>query len=277
MKKILILGATGMLGHAVSNYFMNDKSFFTVVTSRNNVTGDYLHFDALTDPLDIIPTNFDYVINCIGVIKPYAESNLLKTIKINSVFPLELGAFCSYHGMNLIHITTDCVFSGLDGLYTESSPHDALDAYGKSKSLGECTSDAMVLRTSIIGMETNHFASLVSWAISKVGQPVDGYITHFWNGITTERYTQVCKQIIDNDLFEKGLFHIHAQDDVSKYELLHYINKKFDLNLSIKESYPSKIDRTLRSEKNLCAVLNIPTVEQMVFEMGGTLNNERLY
>ncbi len=267
MKKVLVLGSTGMLGHTVNNYFKHNCGFHTVATSRRPYENT-ICFDALTDPVDILPTDFDYVINCIGVIKPHVQSHLIETIKLNALFPLELGVYCKANDMKLIHVTTDCVYSGGKGHYVESDPHDAIDVYGKSKSLGECESDAMVLRTSIIGMEVSHFVSLISWALSQAGKTIDGYFTHHWNGITTERYAAICKQIIEEDLYEHGLFHIHAADDVSKYELLHYIDRKFNLNLKINKAYPGKIDRTLRSEKELCSLLNLPTVEEMVMEMG---------
>lgn len=267
MSRVLILGSTGMLGHAVNKHFGQNKNFEISTTSR--IPGDDILFDVLTDSVDALPKGFDYVINCIGVIKPYVQAHPLEAVKVNAVFPLELAKFCRDNNMRLIHITTDCVYSGAAGRYTESSPHDALDAYGKSKSLGECVTDAMVLRTSIIGTETNGFVSLVSWAQSQAGQTVEGYVTHLWNGVTAGRYAKVCEQIIQGGLYQKGLWHIYARNDVSKYQLLHYLDRAFNLNLTILEAYPEKIDRTLRSEKPLCAKLDIPTVEQMISEMRG--------
>ncbi len=268
MKKVLILGATGMLGNRVSSHFLKSQDFQTIVSSRTADGDNQIAFDVLSDPVSALPSGFDYVINCIGVIKPYIEKNPLNAIKINSVFPHELAAYCKEKDMRLIHITTDCVFSGRDGKYSESAMHDALDIYGKSKSLGEPPANAMLLRTSIIGLESNHFVSLISWAISQAGKTVSGFKTHFWNGITTDYYAKVCEKIILNDMYQEGLYHIHAKDDVDKFRLLHLFNEKFKLNLDIQEAYPEKVDRTMRSEKALCSELEIPTVAEMVNELG---------
>ncbi len=266
MKKILILGATGMLGNAVARYFLRGD-YDVTTTSRNPQSSNELRFDALNDSADSLPIGYDYVINCIGVIKPYAEADIAATVKVNAIFPHELSRHCEKHGMRLIHITTDCVYSGNRGLYSESSLHDALDVYGKSKSLGEPCANAMVLRTSIIGLETNHFASLISWAFSQKGKTIDGYTTHHWNGITTQQYAKVCEQIITQNLYQTGLHHIFAQDDVTKHELLYLLNKRFNLNLTINHAAPNAIDRRLRTEKKLNATLQIPTIKQMLDEM----------
>lgn len=265
-KRILVLGATGMLGNAVFNHFSKNNDFITTPTYRtqlNNLTNGF-YFNALNNSIEAIPKNFDYIINCIGIITPYINNNPIESIKINSLFPLELADYCHNNNIKLIHITTDCVYSGNDGKYVETDPHDALDFYGKSKSLGECTSNAMVLRTSIVGQEIHNYASLLSWAKSQSGGKIDGYSSHLWNGITTNWYARVCETIIYKDLYENGLFHIFSADDVSKYELLQYFNEKFSLNLDIKETFPKKVDRTLRTTKTLCSKLNIPSVQEMV-------------
>lgn len=268
-KRILILGATGMLGHTVFNYFRENKDFETIPSFRTpaNLLDNGIYFDACQDRVDVIPQNFDYIINCIGVITPFIYKDLVDSIKINSIFPLALADYCHKNGIKLIHVTTDCVYSGNQGKYVETDLHDALDFYGKSKSLGECSDRAMVLRTSIVGPEIQNFVSLLSWAKSHAGGKIDGYATHLWNGLTTQRFAKICQKIIDEDLYTKGLFHIFSSDDVSKYDLLQYFNKKFSLNLSINKTYPPKVDRTLRTVETLCSKLDIPSVWQMVDHM----------
>jgi len=268
--KILILGSTGMLGNAVAKYFMGNSGYEVTTTYRNASVafGEHtVQFDALSDSLEQLPDDCDYVINCIGVIKPFMAEDPLAAIKINSVFPWELAAWCNSRGSRLIQITTDCVFSGKKGKYVESDLHDALDSYGKTKSLGECASEAMVLRTSIIGEEIHKNASLVAWAKSQSGKTVNGFSTHLWNGITTKEYARICDKIISNGWYERGLFHVFARDDVSKLQMMAYFNEKFDLGLTIVEGKPEPVDRTLRTEKELCVKLEIPTVEQMIREM----------
>lgn len=268
--KILILGSTGMLGNAVAAHFMNNDNYDVATTYRNAsvaLPGKSIQFDAISDSMDKLPGDFDYVINCIGIIKPFMAGDPVAAIKINSLFPWELASWCNANNSKLIHITTDCVFSGKKGCYVESDLHDALDDYGKSKSLGECVSEAMVIRTSIIGEEIHKNASLIAWAKSQKGKTVNGFSTHLWNGVTTKEYAKVCDKIISNGWYEKGLFHVYAKDDVTKLQMMGYFNEKFNLDLTIVEKKPEPVDRTMRTEKDLCAKLDIPTVEQMIKEI----------
>lgn len=266
--KILILGATGMLGHTVADYLIGRFDYDVTMTSRNVISGyEGIYFDALTSDLGALGGPYDYVINCIGIIKPFMSADMEKSIQINALFPWALGKWCEQNGSRLIHITTDCVYSGAKGNYTESDPHDALDAYGKSKSLGECPDYAMILRTSIIGPEIHKYASLVEWAKKQAGKTVKGFTTHLWNGITTLQYAKVCDKIMRQNLFEKGLYHIFAPTDVSKFEMMKMFDHRYELGLTVIPTQPHPIDRTLRTEKELCSKLGIPSVEQMILEM----------
>lgn len=268
--KILILGSTGLLGNTVASYFLAKDDYEVITTYRSKAVAfgkNDICFDALDTDFSALPKDVDYVINCIGIIKPFMAQSIENAITINALFPWKLAAWCEENRSRLIHITTDCVYSGNKGKYIESDPHDALDAYGKSKSLGECITKAMVLRTSIIGEEIHKNASLVAWAKSQRNQQIKGFTTHFWNGITTKKYAEVCERIITGDLYEKGLFHIHASDDVSKYQMMEFFNEKYDLHMRIEAFSQARCDRTLRSEKPLCGKLNIPTVKQMIEEM----------
>lgn len=259
-----------MLGNAITDFFLKNNSYDVTTTYREDIvkfSGNSFKFDLINDNINNLPHDFDYVINCIGLIKPFMKNNTLHAIKINAEFPWILANWCNENNMKLIHVTTDCVFSGKEGKYMESDVHDALDTYGKSKSLGECSSEAMVIRTSIVGEEIHKNVSLISWAKSQKGKKVDGYATHLWNGITTKEFAKVCDKIIRNDWYEKGLFHVFAKDDVTKYQMLQYFNEKFRLELIINEKYSVKVDRTLRTEKWLCDKLDIPTVFEMINEM----------
>lgn len=265
MKKILVLGSNGMLGHGVLKTINPNKKFDIITTSRKNDEKNY--FDALVSDLGDLP-KCDYVINCIGVIKPNMKKSLVDAIKINSLFPHKLSEYCNSEGMKLIHITTDCVFSGTKGKYIESDLHDATDDYGKSKSLGECSDTSMVLRTSIIGEEKENFISLISWAKSQNGGNVKGFTDHLWNGITTDYFGKVCHKIISDDIHQNGIFHIFSEYDVTKAELLHLFNKKWNLELNIEEiSSGSSIDRTLRTHKDFNSFLNLPGIDKMIEEL----------
>jgi len=266
MVKVVILGSTGMLGNAVSKVFKNGN--YEVLSSCRKeefLDDNSFYFDASKTSLNEIP-ECDYLINCIGIIKPYMKSSLSNNIYINSIFPRNLSSWCESKGIKMIHITTDCVFSGNSGFYTEESHHDCLDEYGKSKSLGE-PDDCMVLRTSIIGEEIHSFSSLISWVKSQEGKEISGFTNHLWNGMTTKQYAKCCMKIIENDLFEKGLFHLHS-DDVSKYELVSLICETYDLNIKINPTVVnSSCNRTLRSKKNLINKLKIPKIKTQLLEM----------
>jgi dTDP-4-dehydrorhamnose reductase len=273
IKKILIVGATGLLGNTVGKYFINTSHDVTLTYRKEKlIYGDennWIQFQ-VGDELDFIK-DYDYVINCIGIIKPYMsnDENPIDSRMVNSVFPWQLSHKCEELGCRLIHITTDCVFSGRDGKYNEESEHDALDAYGKTKSLGEPVTKSMVLRTSIIGEEIHSNASLIEWAKSQKGKEVNGFTHHLWNGVTTRQYARCCAKIINNDLYSVGLFHIFSENTVSKAEMLGYFNDRYGLNLSIKEtnSIGDKCDRSLSTLKCLNGLLDIPTVKEQIMEL----------
>jgi dTDP-4-dehydrorhamnose reductase len=283
MKTILILGGTGMLGSAVGQYFQSKSDQYDVYLTARELTlaygkkSNWIKFDpvgdtngAASDIRDVLldmPKNPDYIINCIGTIKPFMNKNIANSILINSVFPHILAGACKTLGIKLIHITTDCVFSGKKGQYTEADQHDALDDYGKSKSLGEPVANAMVIRTSIIGPEIHKQASLIAWAQSQAGKSVNGFANHMWNGITCKQYASICDQIIAGDLYTEGLHHVHS-DTVSKFDLLNIINDRYNLELSINMiDAPEAIDRTLSTSKQLMSKLTIPPLREQIMSL----------
>jgi len=291
--KVLILGSTGMLGNAVYKEFSEDDSFSVRRTKRGGQwAGDgseyerdkrigskdsddhYIIFDAIEDSRNGQGSlsniwlqaghDFDYIINCIGVIKPFIDKSPHHSAFLNGTFPHKLSEWAEENGSRVIHITTDCVFSGKDGGYNEDSVHDEVDFYGRSKSLGE-PSNCMVLRTSIIGEEIHKNASLIAWVKSQAGNTINGFTNHLWNGITTNQYGKICMQIIKGGLYEEGLFHVFSPNPVNKLELVSAINDRFDLNITINpmEADPA-IDRTLSTNKDLNAILEIPEISEQI-------------
>ncbi|MHA1290016.1 MAG: sugar nucleotide-binding protein, partial [Candidatus Thorarchaeota archaeon] len=218
-----------------------------------------------------IPPDTDYVINCIGVIKPFIGSTgIVDTIYINSIFPHVLAEYCKQQGMKLIHITTDCVFSGhqVMGEYIESDEHDVTDIYGRTKSLGEPKNKAMVLRTSIIGREIHKQASLVAWVQLQAGREVNGFTNHTWNGITTKTYAKCCQQIIDFDMYEEGIYHIFSPSSVTKCQLVTMISDALDLGVKVNPTEaPKAIHRTLSTIHQLCGKLLIPELFEQLKEL----------
>lgn len=255
--KILVLGNQGMLGSQVVKVLSANKEFAVSSTNRTD-------FDPVLEG-DLNFPGYDYVINCVGVIKPAMNRDIASSIFVNAVFPHSLANSCKKAGQKLIHITTDCVYSGVKGSYVESSLHDALDEYGKSKSLGE-PKNCMVLRTSIIGPEIQNYRSLIAWFLKQTGE-CNGFINHFWNGITTKEYAKVCEKIILNGWYKEDLYHIFS-DAVSKYEMLLALKYKFQKDIAIYQhfAHPS-VDRTLATEKGLNSKLKISSFQEMINEM----------
>jgi len=259
MSKVLILGASGMLGSAVLKEFSTFEGELIATTrvgtrlvAGSNVS--FLKFDAATDNLDsAFSMPIDYVINCIGIIKPYINDTDPKQTEtafdINGAFPNRLETWASMRGVKVIQIATDCVFSGSKGNYLETNEHDALDVYGKSKSVGEATGASMMhLRVSIIGPEVDRNSSLLEWVRNQPkNAEISGYTDHFWNGITSMHFAKIARGIIENDLFEAGVFHVLPQDSATKCELVALIAK--NLGRSDIEVIPtatgSNINRTL--------------------------------
>lgn len=279
MKNIWILGGTGMLGHAVLKEFINlNDGKYKLYATRRPSSSNYLQSNSNVEVYNFDPTKQhlsslfvigknkpDYIINCIGVIKPFINDNLYNSIYINSCFPHSLDGIASKFDCKLIQITTDCVFDGTKGNYTEQDKHTETDMYGKSKSLGEPT-NSLVLRTSIIGPEIHKNASLISWAKSQKNKEINGYINHIWNGITTKEYGRLCKKIIDEDLYRTGKFHIFSPDKpLQKITLLKMISDKYNLNLKvIPHEAPTSCNRSLVSEFDFYKSLDIhPLYKQL--------------
>ena len=229
MKRLLILGKDGMLGNECFRLVSGYEGIEVIGTSRKN---DGLRFQAGTDSLSrlIESTNPDFVLNCIGVIKPSIgddPKSIENAILINSVLPYELYQATFNRDIKVFQIATDCVFSGLNHDNNESSSHDPLDVYGKTKSLGEVSSENfMQVRCSIVGKEINHRKSLFEWFKTQpTGAKVNGYINHHWNGVTTRVFAELVAGSIISNQFLPGKHHLVPKDSVSKYELLNIFGK----------------------------------------------------
>ncbi len=271
MKKILVIGATGMLGTMVSEVLSKSNGIDLAITTRskNDIQESLgcksFFFDAkgnYKEQLNAIFSEFipDYIVNCIGIIKPYCNDNnqggVYDAIKVNSLFPRELSNYINEKRVatKIMQIATDCVFDGTTGKYTERAPHNPTDVYGKSKSLGEVISDNFLnIRSSIIGPELNNHLSLLDWFLSQETR-VFGFTHHLWNGVTTLQFAQLCLDIISNEKFEElrnlnHTLHYIVNKDVTKYELLNIFNNTFNTDKEIvaTSSIGVPIDRTLRS------------------------------
>ena len=254
---VLVLGSDGMLGHRVAQ-MLQSNGVAVITTSRSTeVSSQCLRFDAtrdtIEDLLEGLRGRVELIVNAIGVIKPQIDENRvdsrLNALEVNSVFPFQLALGASKIGARVIQIATDCVFSGNGGSYVETSPHDAPDLYGQSKSMGEVTNPSMMhLRCSIVGTELVTKRSLWEWVRSQpIGATVRGFRNHLWNGITTDAFGQLCVGILKNDLHHPGLHHVVPKNQVSKAQLVEAIAHKSgrgDLNIQIEDVIPS-VNRTL--------------------------------
>lgn len=279
------MGVGGMLGHTCFDYFEKLDQFETFGTWRKPTLDKICTFDASNDSIEELIKNLkpEWIINCIGVIKQKIDEKDQKsvenTLKINQIFPHQVAKAVAGSKIKVIQIATDCVFNGLQGNYSEASPHDALDLYGISKSMGEIVSPEFLnLRVSIIGKEIESSFSLVSWFLSqRIGSEIDGYLNHIWNGITSLTFAKIVSGIILNEEFVSGTFNIIPGDQVSKYQLLQLLRKHFDReDVSIRPvNAPTYVDRTLLTTNlkfnsgiwRSAGYKEIPTIEELIKEL----------
>lgn len=256
--KVIIFGPNGMLGFYIKKYFLN-KNWDCSFISRNELDLSESYVENKLDIIlnSIINSNIGksfVIINCSGVIKQRKYS-VFDLVRVNSEFPHYLELFKNKNkdiDINVVHVTTDCVFSGNKGNYIETDPHDCLDDYGKSKSLGE-PKDITIIRTSIIGEELNNKLSLIEWVKSKKNQNIDGYTNHFWNGVTCLTLAKEIENLIKSKNYWKGVKHFYTKHPygeeipASKYSLVSMISKIFELNINVIPKFTNIVDRTLKS------------------------------
>ena len=259
-KNVLILGVTGMLGHTLFHYFMTRNQYNVSGTVRSNVPSNFLGFpdsvnifsnicaeDIAQVEKVIIQFQPNIVINCIGLIKqlPLSE-NISKSIYINSLFPHLLSNLCKKNHTKLIHFSTDCVFSGSEGMYSESHIPDGHDLYAKTKILGEINdSNAITLRSSLIGHELKNKLSLLEWFLSQE-DIIYGYKNVIFSGLPCVEMARVVHDFVIPNSGLSGIFHVSSKP-ISKFELLNLISKIYKKNIHIKSDEQKQINLSLDS------------------------------
>ena len=260
--KILILGRDGMLGSMLCTE-VEKRSLEFVATSRHSrknngkvLSQESIRFDVDNDDIQTLLgslRDIKYIINCIGIVKQSKHAlNEEYMYRINGDFPIRLGQRARVYGAKVIHLSTDCVFSGIKGDYTETDIPDAKDDYGLSKLAGEkiVQESAMVIRTSMIGREIGpDKKGLVEWLLSMRGKKVQGYKNVFFSGLTTRRLSRIIIDLLNEDRISPGIWHI-SSEKISKYDLLNRINLLFDLGVEILPSEEPTLDRSLNSSKS---------------------------
>lgn len=226
-KRVLVIGATGMLGHMVHKYFESldayelFNSVYRTPLNNRSIVCNVKDRNAVTNLLE--QTRPNVVINCVGALVQESKENPDSSIYLNALLPHILKDLCNKHNAKLIHVSTDCVFSGNKGAYSEDDFRDADDVYGRSKALGEIfDAPHCTLRTSIIGPELKDGTGLLQWFM-KQQDSVNGYTNAYWGGVTTLELAKAIPKVIENNLV--GIHHVTNGDKISKFDLLLLLNQ----------------------------------------------------
>ena len=260
--RILILGGDGMLGHQLLKSWGNAhdvhvtlrkklaayQAFGLFHTGNSSPGIDACHIESVAAVLKAFQP--EAVVNAVGIVKQRAESHdAILSLEINALLPHRLSEVCGEMGARLIHISTDCVFSGSKGKYTEDDPEDASDLYGRSKLLGEVTGPhAITLRTSIIGQELSRKSGLIEWFLQQQGT-IKGYDQAIYSGFTTLEMARIIEKILVGHPKLSGLWHVASQP-ISKYKLLNNLSSALGRNdIKIERDTTFVCDRSLNGSR----------------------------
>jgi dTDP-4-dehydrorhamnose reductase len=280
--KVLVLGGEGMLGHKVFQVlsqryetyatFQNPAGTWTTFPmyrgSEFTLSGvNAIDFDSVIRALARVKP--DVVINCIGIIKQLKEaSDPVISLSLNALFPHRLADLCAATGARLLHISTDCVFSGRKGHYTEDDVPDAKDLYGRSKLLGELARPGcLTIRTSIFGRDFLKQSALLEWFLSNRGGKVKGYQHAIYTGFPTQTLARIMGDIIASYPELHGLYQVASQP-ISKYELLVKIRNAIRLDIEVEPFDDPPCDRSLSADRFIAATgYRMPTWDEMIAEL----------
>jgi len=269
MKKVLVLGATGLIGHQVY-YYLKSKGYDVIGMAHTRQLDDETiqvgarNEDIFIDKInDISP---DIIVNCMGVLISEANENPEQAIFLNAYMPHRLKRLANDIHAKLIHISTDCVFSGKKGAYTEADIKDADDIYGRAKGLGEVLDEPhLTLRTSVIGPELKDGEELFHWFMKQKGH-IQGYTQSLWSGVTTLELANVVEWAIENNV--QGLYHVTNGQPINKYDLLMLFKKHTKKDIQIEAVDGRVTDKSFidtRKEREEA----IPDYDVMVHDMLG--------
>ncbi|KPM48554.1 SDR family oxidoreductase [Jiulongibacter sediminis] len=269
-RKILVLGANGMAGHVIITHLRKMSEKFEVYSIARTYSEihptklmDISNFQELREYIySIMP---DVIVNCVGILNKMADESQDLAILVNSYLPHFLKNLTKDLKLKVVHISTDCVFSGREGNYTENSVKDGTGTYAQTKSLGEiCNSKDLTIRTSIIGPELNiNGIGLFNWFMQQKGT-INGYKRAIWTGITTIELAKATVAAIEQDL--SGIYNLVNGSKISKFDLLVLMNNTFVKSLTIKENSEYAVDKSLVcTRENFDYV--VPSYEEMVTEM----------
>ena len=260
--KILVLGATGMLGHKLLQRLSAGHDVWGTVRGASDQAPPIPGIDlerliggvsaSALSSIDqaIEQIRPDAVLNCIGIVKQIdAAKDAITSITINALLPHQLGELCAQQGARLIHFSTDCVFSGRSGPHQESDEPDATDLYGRSKLLGEVERPGcLTIRTSIVGRELRRGTGLLEWFFSQRGKAVRGYRQALYTGLTTQAMADVVGMILECHPGLWGVWQVSA-DAIDKCSLLELVNRVYGLGIRIEPDESFHCDRRLDSSR----------------------------
>ena len=267
--KVLILGSIGMAGHTITLYFKEQGHDVTAYSMQpfpycNNIIGNAFETEVFKKML--LDGNYDLVINCIGLLNQVAESNHGMATYLNSYLPHLVADTLKDTSTKLIHMSTDCVFAGNTGPYSETSLRDGLTFYDRSKALGEVEDNKnLTFRNSIIGPDMNENGiGLFNWFMKQSGT-IGGYTKAMWTGVTTLTLAKAMEQAAKENL--TGLYNLVNNENISKYDLLQLFNHHFRNDaLTINPTDSLNLDKTLVRERNDFSFV-VPSYAQQVEEM----------
>lgn len=284
MHKALVLGGNGMLGHKLWQALSKRMEVWVAIRSQpsSSARADFFRsarvltgYDArdgasLRSTLDLVEP--DVVVNAVGVVKQrVSEVGTIATIAVNALFPHQLENLCTQRGARLIHVSTDCVFSGAKGMYTEDDTPDPDDLYGRSKLLGEPNTGetTLTVRTSIIGRELSSSRGLVEWLLGNDGGHVRGYTRAKFSGFPSITLAGIIGDIIERHTHLSGLLNV-AAEPITKFDLLVLIRDAYGLDIDIEPDPDLQIDRSLSAARFQAATgFKAESWEAMISQMAG--------
>jgi len=278
-KKVLILGSSGLIGHQVYNYLKDNSDFvLTNISYSRRLNNETILLDARNErkffnQIKVIQPN--YIVNCIGVLISEAKQNPESAMSLNAHLPHRLVKLSKKINAKLIHMSTDCVFSGKkQSPYIETDEMDGKDTYAKTKALGEVISENhLTIRTSVIGPElTNGSEELFHWFMNQSGV-IEGFTEAIWSGVTTLELAKSVKWFVENNT--TGLYHLTNGIPIKKYDLLHLFKKYTKKNIEIAKVdgiFTNKSFVDTRQEINY----QLPTYDAMIREMVSLIKNNRI-
>lgn len=275
--KILVLGATGMAGHIISIYLKEAGHEVTAFSRRefkycNSINGDITDFDFLKSVIK--EGKYDAVINAIGILNQDAEDNKALSVLLNSYLPNYLSDITKNMKTKIIQMSTDCVFSGRIGGYSETSFRDGETFYDRSKALGELENNKdLTFRNSIIGPDMNKDGiGLFNWFMKQEGE-INGFTKAIWTGVTTLTLAKAMEKALEENL--TGLYNLVNNENISKFDMLRLFNKHMKLDsLSIVPSDAVALNKSLINNRQDFAFV-VPSYEQMIIEMNEWIESHK--